>query len=416
MTATGEAALDVNALRGRFPALARRVGDAVAMYLDGPGGSQAPDSVIEAVAGYLRDANSNCDGPFVTSAQTDKLIADSRTAAADFLGCSCEEVVFGANTTTINFLLAHALARTLAPGDEIIVTELDHDANVSPWLLVASDRDLVVRTAPLDPHDATLDLDALEELISSRTRVVACTMASNAVGSVTDIARVGALAHGAGALLWLDGVHFAPHRRINRTALGADVVLTSAYKYFGPHLGIAAIRADLAASLPADRVRPAADRPLGHRFETGTLSHEALAGFVAAVEYLESLATGGDDRAGRLDSAFARIEEHERALTGYTLTRLARIPGLRLYGIADPDRVAERTPTLCLNLDGWTPRDLSAALGERGIFTYDGNYYALNAMTALGLEDHGGAVRAGYLHYTTHEEAERLCAALAELA
>jgi cysteine desulfurase family protein (TIGR01976 family) len=416
VTATGEAALDVNALRGRFPALARRVGDAVAMYLDGPGGSQAPDSVIEAVAGYLRDANSNCDGPFVTSAQTDELIADSRTVAADFLGCSREEVVFGANTTTINFLLAHALARTLAPGDEIIVTELDHDANVAPWLLVASDRDLVVRTAPLDPHDATLDLDALEALISSRTRVVACTMASNAVGSVTDIARVGALAHGAGALLWLDGVHFAPHRRINRAALGADVVLTSAYKYFGPHLGIAAIRADLAASLPADRVRPAADRPLGHRFETGTLSHEALAGFVAAVEYLESLATGGDDRAGRLDSAFARIEEHERALTGYTLTRLARIPGLRLYGIADPDRVAERTPTLCLNLDGWTPRDLSAALGERGIFTYDGNYYALNAMTALGLEDHGGAVRAGYLHYTTHEEAERFCAALAELA
>ncbi|HXO08979.1 MAG TPA: cysteine desulfurase-like protein [Solirubrobacteraceae bacterium] len=416
MTATGETALDVNALRGRFPALARRVGDVPAMYLDGPGGSQAPDSVIEAVAGYLRGANSNCDGPFVTSAETDKLIADSRTVAADFLGCCTEEVVFGANTTTINFLLAHALGRTLAPGDEIIVTELDHDANVAPWLLVAGDRDLVVRTAPLDTRDGTLQLDALEGLISSRTRVVACTLASNAIGSVTDIARVAAAAHGAGALLWLDGVHFAPHRRINRAMLGADVVLTSAYKYFGPHLGVAAIRAELAASLPADRVRPAADRPLGHRFETGTLSHEALAGFVAAVEYLESLATGGDDRAGRLDSAFAQIEEHERALTRYTLTRLAQIPGLRLYGIADPDRLAERTPTLCFNLDGWTARELSAALGERGIFTYDGNYYALNAMTALGLEESGGAVRAGYLHYTTHEEAERFCAVLAELA
>ena len=245
--------------------------------------------------------------------------------------------------------------------------------------------------------------------------MVACTLASNAVGSVPDIGRVAALAHGAGALLWLDGVHFAPHRRINRAALDADVVLTSAYKYFGPHLGVAAVREELAASLPADRVRPAADRPLGHRFETGTLSHEALAGFIAAVRYLESLGDG-HDRATRLDSAFARIEEHEQALTRHTLERLAQIPGLRLYGIADPARAGERTPTLCFNLDGWTARDLSAALGERGIFTYDGNYYALNVMTALGLEESGGAVRAGYLHYTTPEEAERLCAVLAELA
>jgi cysteine desulfurase family protein (TIGR01976 family) len=415
VTATGETALDVHALRGRFPALARRVGAAPAIYLDGPGGSQAPETVIDAVAGYLRDANSNCGGPFVTSQETDRLIEDARAVAADFLGCSSEEVVFGANTTTINFLLAHALARTLAPGDEIIVTELDHDANVSPWLLIAADNGLVARTAPLDPRDATLQLDALEGLVSSRTRVVACTLASNAVGSVPDIGRVAALAHGAGALLWLDGVHFAPHRRINRAALDADVVLTSAYKYFGPHLGVAAVRQALAASLPADRVRPAADRPLGHRFETGTLSHEALAGFIAAVQYLESLGAG-HDRATRLDSAFARIEEHEAALTRHTLARLAQIRGLRLYGIADPARAGERTPTLCFNLDGWTARDLSAALGERGIFTYDGNYYALNVMTALGLEESGGAVRAGYLHYTTPEEAERLCAVLAELA
>ena len=245
--------------------------------------------------------------------------------------------------------------------------------------------------------------------------MVACTLASNAVGSVPDIGRVAALAHGAGALLWLDGVHFAPHRRINRAALDADVVLTSAYKYFGPHLGVAAVREELAASLPADRVRPAADRPFGHRFETGTLSHEALAGFIAAVQYLESLGAG-HDRPTRLDSAFGRIEEHEVGLTRHTLERLAQIPGLRLYGIADPARAGERTPTLCFNLDGWTARDLSAALGERGIFTYDGNYYALNVMTALGLEESGGAVRAGYLHYTTPEEAERLCAVLAELA
>jgi cysteine desulfurase family protein (TIGR01976 family) len=392
------------------------VQDAPAIYLDGPGGSQTPDSVIDAVAGYLRDANSNCGGPFVTSAETDELIESARIVAAAFLGCDTEEVVFGANTTTINFLLAHAMARTLAPGDEIILTELDHDANVAPWLLVAADHGLVVHTAPLDRRDATLDLDALEALITPRTRVVACTLASNAVGSVTDIPRVARAAHGAGALLWLDGVHFAPHRRIDRVALEADVVLTSAYKYFGPHLGVAAIAEELAAALPADRVRPAADRPLGHRFETGTLSHEALAGFIAAVQYLESLGTDGEDRSGRLDSAFARIEQHERVLTRHTLERLAEIPGLRLYGIADPARADERTPTLCFNLDGWTARELSAALGERGIFTYDGNYYALNAMTALGLEESGGAVRAGYLHYTTPEEAERFCAVLAELA
>jgi cysteine desulfurase family protein (TIGR01976 family) len=308
------------------------------------------------------------------------------------------------------------MARTLAPGDEVIVTELDHDANVSPWLLVAADRGLVVRTAPLQVDDGTVDLPALEGLISARTRVIACTLASNALGSVTDVSRVGRAAHAAGALLWVDGVHLAPHRRINRAALGADVLLTSPYKYFGPHLGVAAVRQDLAASLPADRVRPADETPAGHRFETGTLCHEAVAGFVAAVDYLESLAAAGADRSARLDSAFRRIAAHESALTRYTLERLAVVPGLTLFGITEPERTGERTPTFCFNLEGWRPRDLSAALGEQGIFTYHGNYYALGAMTALGLEPAGGAVRAGYLHYTTLDEATRFCGTVAALA
>jgi cysteine desulfurase family protein (TIGR01976 family) len=308
------------------------------------------------------------------------------------------------------------MARTLVPGDEIIVTELDHDANVSPWLLVAADHNLTVRTAPLDPSDATLDLAALEALISRRTRVVACTLASNAVGSVTDVRRVAAAAHSVGALVWVDGVHLAPHRRVDRVALGADVLLTSAYKYFGPHLGVAAVRGDLARSLPADRVRPAAEVPAGHRFETGTLSHEAIAGFVAAIEYLESLGGEGGERRARLDLAYARIEAHERTLTQYTLRRLRDIPGLRLYGIAEPERAGERTPTFCFNLGSWTPQGLSAELARRGLFTYHGNYYALGAMTALGLEETGGAVRAGYLHYTTAEEVERFCDELASLA
>jgi cysteine desulfurase family protein (TIGR01976 family) len=316
--------------------------------------------------------------------------------------------VFGANTTTINFLLAHALARTLEPGDEIVVTELDHDANVAPWLLVARDHDLTVRTAPI--REGTVDVDALEALVGKRTRVVACTLASNALGSIPDIQRVAGAAHAVGALLWVDGVHLAPHRRLDRARLGADVLLTSPYKYFGPHLGVAAVLVELAGSLPADRVRPAAELPLGHRFETGTLSHEALAGFVAAIEYLEWLGEGS------LDGAYARIEAHERALTRLTLERLREVPGLRLYGIAEPERVDERTPTFCFNLARWAPEALSRELADRGLFTYHGNYYALGAMTALGLEETGGAVRAGYLHYTTVEEAERFCETLSSVA
>jgi selenocysteine lyase/cysteine desulfurase len=241
--------LDLARIRSRFSALGRQMGGSPVVYLDGPGGSQTPDAVASAVADYLTGINANAGGPFLTSVATDRLLHDARWAAADFLGCAAEEVVFGANTTTINFLLAHALARTLEPGDEIVVTELDHDANVAPWLLIAAGHGLAVRTAPLDPRDGTLDEPALEALISPRTRVVACTLASNALGSIPDMQTVAAAAHKVGALVWVDGVHLAPHRRLNRAALGADVLLTSAYKYFGPHLGVAAIRSDLARTL-----------------------------------------------------------------------------------------------------------------------------------------------------------------------
>jgi cysteine desulfurase family protein (TIGR01976 family) len=408
--------LDLESIRSRFSALNRQVNGFPAVYLDGPGGSQTPDSVARAVTDYLLRANANLGGPFETSVASEQLVHDAHVAAADFLGATEEEVVFGANTTTINFLLAHAVARTLEPGDEIIVTELDHDANVSPWLLVAGDRGLTVRTARLDPRDGTLDVEAVESLTSARTRVVAFTLASNALGSIPDARRLATVAHDADALVWVDGVHLAPHGRVDRAALHADVLLTSAYKFFGPHLGVAAVRGDLARSLPADRVRPSLEVPAGHRFETGTLCHEALAGFVAAIEYLESLGAQSGDRSARLDLAYARIEAHERDLTGRTLERLNEVPGLRLYGIGDPGRVQERTPTFCFNLDGWTPEALSVELANRGLFTYHGNYYALGVMTALGLEDTGGAVRAGYLHYTTAEEADRLCDAVESLA
>ncbi len=390
--------LDVDALRLRFPALASG-----AAYLDGPGGSQTPQEVLDAVDGYLRSSNANLGGAFPTSAASDELIERGRSAAAEFTGGEPDGIAFGANMTTLNFLLAHAVARTLEPGDEIVVTALDHDANVSPWLLIAQDRNLVVRTAPIRTEDVTLDVDALETLLGERTRVVAFTLASNAVGSIPDAARIAAAAHRVGALAWADGVHLAPHERLRASEIGLDVLLCSPYKFFGPHIGIAAIRPDLAANLPADRVRPAAEEPPGHRFETGTLSHEGIAGTVAAIDYLRSL---GD---GELDMAFERIQGHETDLAKRFLAGLPE--KLRLYGIRG---VEGRTPTFCFNVDGRHPREVSEALGERGIYVWDGNYYALEPMRALGLED-GGAVRVGFLHYTSEDEVDRLLEALAEL-
>jgi cysteine desulfurase family protein (TIGR01976 family) len=387
-------------VRERFPALA---GDAV--FFDGPGGSQTPQEVIDAVAGCLRDANANLGGAFTTSARAVEIMERGRAAAADFTGAEAEGIAFGASMTTLNFLLAHALARTLAPGDEIVVTALDHDANISPWLLVSEDHDLVVRQAPIRRDDVTLDHDALEASIGERTKVVAFTLASNAVGSLTDPARLAHAAHRVGALAWADGVHLAPHRRMRARDWGLDVLLCSPYKFFGPHLGVAAIRPDLAASLPADRVRPASEDPPGHRFEAGTQSHEAVAGMVAAIDYLRSL---GD---GSLDTCFDRIVEYENALSRRFLDGLP--DGVELYGIRGSQG---RTPTFCFNVRGYAPRELAERLGELEIYVWDGDYYAREPMRALGLEAGGGAVRAGFLHYTAVEEVDRLLEALVSLA
>src|SRR3954451_8102451 len=396
MRAYPPCAVEVAVLRSRFPALARD-----AIYLDGPGGSQAPAEVIEAMAAPRRGGTANDGGAFATSREVSALVASAREAAAWLTGSAPEEIAFGANMTTLNFLLAHAVARTLRPGDEIVVTDLDHDANVAPWLRVASDHDLVVPVAPVGA-DATLDVDALEALLGERTRLVAFTLASNAVGSLTDAARIARAAHAAGALAWADGVHYAPHRRPDRAALGVDVLLCSPYKFFGPHLGVAAIRRDLAASWPADRVRPASEAPPGHRFETGTQSFVALAGLVAAVEYLE-------------DVGYERIREHEDELARLVLGRLGALERVTLHGITDPARVDERTPTFCFTVEGHAPRTIAERLAERGINVWDGNYYALALMRALGLEGHGGAVRAGFLHYNTPQEAERFCDEVAAL-
>jgi len=391
--------LDLTAVRSQFPALATG-----AAYFDGPGGSQVPQRVIDAMTAYLRDSNSNLGGAFRTSHESDEVMERGRAAAADFTGGEPEGLAFGANMTTLNFQLAHAVARTMKPGDEIVVTALDHDANVSPWLVVAEDHDLVVRTAPLRVEDMTLDLDRLEQLVTDRTRVVAFTLASNAVGSIPDAERIAAAAHRVGALAWADAVHIAPHRRLRARAIGIDVQICSPYKFFGPHLGIAAIRQDLAESLPADRVRPADETPPGHRFEAGTQSHEAIAGATAAIDYLREL--GG----GSLDTAFDAIEEHETRLGARFLSGLP--DGVELYGIRTPEG---RTPTFCFNVAGRGPREVAELLGEQDLYVWDGNYYALEPMRALGIDDTGGAVRAGFLHYTTEEEVDRLLEALADL-
>jgi cysteine desulfurase family protein (TIGR01976 family) len=381
---------DVEAIRARFSALRSPLA-----FFDGPGGTQVPDEVIEAIARYLRESNANVGGEYETSRATEALIASARLAGADWLGCTPEEVVFGANMTTLNFALTRAAARDWKAGDEVVVTRLDHDANVAPWLELAHDRDLVVRFADIR-DDCTLDLDDLERQLGERTRVVAYPWASNAVGTLTEVARIAELAHAAGALAWVDAVHYAPHGPIDVAAAGADVLICSPYKFCGPHLGLAFGRAELLARWRPYKVRPAPDEPLGHRYETGTLPHELLAGFVAAVDYYRSI--GWD-----------AIQGWERELGDRFLAGLPE--SCRLYGLPTMD---DRVPTFAFTVSGRSPREVATYLGERNVAVWHGNYYALEVMRRLGLED-GGAVRAGIVHYNTAEEVDRLLAALAEL-
>ena len=382
-------AFDVESVRRRFSSL--RSGLA---FFDGPGGTQVPDEVIDAIDRYLRESNANSGGPFETSRRTDALIADARLAAGEWLGCSPDEAIFGANMTTLNFALSRAAARELAAGDEIVVTRLDHDANISPWLELAQDKGLVVRFADIR-DDCTLDLEDLERQLSGRTRVVEYPWASNAVGTVNDVAAVAELAHAAGALAWVDAVHYAPHGPIDVAAAGADVLICSPYKFCGPHLGLAFGRAELLERWRPYKVRPAASEPLGHRYETGTLAHELLAGFVAAVDYFGSL-------------GFDSIQPWERELGERFLAGLP--DDCRLYGLPTMEG---RVATFAFTHAQRGAEDVATFLGDRGIAVWHGNYYALEVMRRLGLDD--GAVRVGIVHYNTAEEVGRLLAALHEL-
>jgi cysteine desulfurase family protein (TIGR01976 family) len=374
--------LDVDAVRARFSALA----GPTALF-DGPGGTQCPDSVIDAIASYLRESNANLGGPFGSSRRSDALLTQARLAAAAFLRCEPDEAIFGQNMTTLNFMLTRTLGRTLRAGDEILVTRLDHDGNVAPWLELAHDLDLNVHFVEIN-DDTTIDMDDLAAKLTDRTRVVAFPLASNATGTLTDARRIVELAHDAGALAWADAVHFGPHAPIDISALGADVLLCSPYKFFGPHLGLAYVGVDLGRTY---KVRPA-----DHPYETGTLAHELLAGFVAAVEYIESI-------------GWAAIQAQERALGQQFLDGLPA--SCTLYGLPTMDG---RVPTFAFNVAGRSPRFVAEQLADRDIAVWDGNYYAVEVMQRLGLGAEG-AVRAGFVHYNTSAEVDRLLAALGDL-
>jgi cysteine desulfurase family protein (TIGR01976 family) len=379
----------VETVRARFTALQRPLA-----FFDGPGGTQVPDTVIEAIAGYLRDANANLGGAFETSRLSDALVTNARATAAEFLNATVDEVAFGANMTTLNFALSRAASREWQAGDEIVCTKLDHDGNVSPWLELAHDKGLTVRFAEIDDA-CRLDVDHLRSLVGARTRVVAFPWAANSVGTVTPVAEVAAIAHDAGALAWVDAVHYGPHGPIDVQAAGADVLVCSPYKFYGPHLGLAFGRRELLESWRPYKVRPADPFPIGHRYETGTLAHELLAGFVAAVEYLE-------------DVGWDFVTAQERELGQRFLDGLPA--AWTLHGIPSMDG---RVPTFALTHESVAPQEASTRLGERGFATWDGNYYAVETMRRLGLED--GAVRVGILHYNTADEVDGLLDALASI-
>jgi cysteine desulfurase family protein (TIGR01976 family) len=415
----------VSVLRNEFPALQQTRAGRPLIFMDGPGGTQVHGSVIEAMSQYLVEANSNSHGAFLYSQRTDATALEARQALADFFHADRpEEIVFGPNMTSLTFNLSRAIGRTLAAGDEIIVTRLDHDANIAPWLAL-QERGAIVRHLDLNPADCTLDMAGLESLLSPRTRLVALGYASNAVGTINDVQRAVELAHTVGAWVYVDAVHYAPHGPIDVQRLGCDFAVCSLYKFFGPHLGALYGRYELLESLPAYKVRPADDLP-PHKFETGTLSFEALAGATAAINYLASVGQrfgaeplpGAGTYQGRrrdLKAAMASIRAYEMELCRQLLLALRDIPGLRIYGITEPDRLQERVPTVSFTVQGLAPREIAQRLGEANIFCWDGNFYALAVTERLGLEDQGGLLRVGLAHYNTAAEVEALVGILADL-
>ncbi len=404
-------------IRAQFPALAQTVNGRPVIFLDGPGGTQVPQRVIDAVGDYLARSNANTHGAFATSQRTDAIIAGARAGVADLCGCDPDEIVFGPNMTTLTFALSRAIGRELQPGDEVIVTRLDHDANVAPWR-VLEEQGAVVRVVDIDVKDCTLNMADLARQITARTRLVAVGWASNAVGTINDVAEIVGLAHAAGALVFVDGVHYAPHGPIDVRALDCDFLACSPYKFFAPHMGVLYGKRAHLTRLRPYKVRPASDAS-PDRWETGTHNHEGLAGVAAAIDYLAELGRRVEPNAAKrrsaLLAAMAAIREYERGLADQLIGGLLKIPGLTFYGISDPARFDQRTPTVAVRLAGYRPRELAGYLGDQGMFTWDGNYYALSLTERLGVESNGGMLRLGLVHYNTGEEVARVLEALNKL-
>jgi cysteine desulfurase family protein (TIGR01976 family) len=407
---------DVEALRAEFPALARRGPDGrQAVFLDGPGGTQVPRRVIGAVSDYYTNTNANAGGAFITSELSDAITEEAHAAVADFLGAaSPEEIKFGYNMSTLTLHIGRSIGATLRPGDEIVVTTLDHEANVSTWEAMAQDRGVTVRKVDIHEDDVTLDLEDLESKLSSRTRLVAVGLASNAVGTVNPVAEIVERAHEVGALTYIDAVAYAPHGPIDVRALDTDFLVCSAYKWFGPHLGALYGKAEVFDRLPAFKVRPAHDR-----FETGTASFESIAGTLAATDYLRDVgrsygevagapgAADASERRRELVAGMTAIVDYERELVGRLIAGLLAIPGVTIHGITDPARAAERVPTVSVSLDGIAPRAAAEALGREGIFVWDGDFYATGLIERLGKAETGGVLRLGLVHYNTSGEVDR---------
>ncbi len=418
-------AFDVEALRAEFPALARRGPDGrPAVFLDGPGGTQVPQRVIDAVTDYYTNTNANAGGAFVTSEASDAIVDEAHAAVADFLGAaSPEEIKFGYNMSTLTLHIGRCIGATLRPGDEIVVTTLDHEANVSTWEAMAQDRGLTVRKVDIHEDDVTLDLEDLESKLNDRTKLVAVGYASNAVGAINPVAEIVARAHEVGALTYVDAVAYAPHGPIDVRALDTDFLVCSAYKWFGPHLGALYGKAEVFDRLPAFKVRPAHDR-----FETGTAAFESIAGTLAVTDYLRDVGRSYGDVAGapgaadaserrrELVAGMTAIVAYEQGLVRRLLDGLAAIDGVTIHGLVDPGRAAERVPTVSVSIDGVAPRGAAEALGRQGIFVWDGDFYATGLIERLGKADIGGVLRLGLVHYNTAEEVDRALEAVEAIA
>jgi cysteine desulfurase family protein (TIGR01976 family) len=409
-------------IRAQFPALSRGHGERPYSYLDGPGGTQVPRRTIEAMSRYLERSNANHEGAFATSEESDAILAEAHTAAADFLGAGGpDEVAFGQNMTTLTFAVSRAIGRTLKPGDEVVVTRLDHDANVAPWLALQEERGITVRWVGIREADCTLDLADLERVLRPQTRVVAVGLASNAVGTVNPVRQIVAMAHAAGAMTYVDAVHAAPHILIDVKALDTDFLACSPYKFFGPHLGLLYGKPERLEQLASYKVRPAPDEGSG-KWETGTLPGESIAGVLGTFDYLAWLgrefggAGAGASRRAALAAAMETIHAAERGLSLAALAALRGVPGLKLRGITDPNRVDERVPTFAFTLAGRSPREVAAELGRAGIAVWDGDYYAYELIRTLGLAETGGMVRVGFVHYNEDSEIDRLAEALRSMA